>query len=260
MIFRIGILGLIFSFFAAMGSAQTGGNLIDRSRPPVYIEFVRTAVCKEGGGNFNYGDLCNSKDEFVTTVDVAWLRLVNNTNWAVGLTVDKAATNKNATPIVLPSTEFTDDGGQKAWYGKMLADKGAEMDVVYKSEVETGCDFSMPTPKGKTCYMIEAIAPKIPLPPISSDVFVGPGESILFPLELSHIKKYVNIYVLYNFSWEYSGRYFRPYPHYDSQHRAYFGWFDLEKGIASEKRAKKPVAKNPSDESAVGDERLATWR
>lgn len=237
------MLNLCVATFSAQTAGESpSGNLLDRSKPPVFIEFVRTAVCTKGGGNFNHGGLCNSKGEFVTTTDIAWLKLVNNTRWAVGLTVDKGATNNNATPVVIPSTEFTDDDGEKAWIGKMLADKGAEMDVVYKSEVETGCDFSMPKPKGKSCYMIEAVAPKIPLPSISSDVFVAPGEFILFPLDRTHIKKYVNIYVLYNFSWEYSGKYFRPYPHYDSQHRAYFGWFDLEKGIAKEKEAKKPVA------------------
>jgi hypothetical protein len=247
MIFRIGFLGLMLNLFVMMVVAQSdgekaGGNLIDRSKPPVYIEFVRSGVCKKGGGNFNHGDLCNSKDEFVETLDVAWLRLANNTKWSVGLTVDKGATSKNSTPIAIPSTEFIDDDGEKAWIGKMLANGGAEMDVVYKSDVQTGCDFSMPKPKGKSCYMIEATAPKIPLPAISSDVFVAPGESVLFPLNLAHIRKYVNIYVLYNFSWEYSGKDFRAYPHYHSQHRAYFGWFGLEKGIAKEKEAKKPVA------------------
>jgi hypothetical protein len=247
MFLRIGHVGLLLMAFVAMISAQSNAekpvaNLIDRSKPPVYIEFVRTAVCKKGGGNFNHGDLCSSKEQFAVSSDVAWLRLVNNTNWAVGLTADKGATNSNATPIVIPSTEHTDDDGKKAWYGKMVADKGAEMDLVYKSGVETGCDFGLPAPKGKSCFMREAVAPTIPLPSISSDVFVAPGESILFPLDLSHIKKYVNIYVLYNFSWEYSGKYFRPYPHYDSQHRAYFGWFELEKEIKKEKEAKKPVA------------------
>jgi hypothetical protein len=241
---------MLLMAFVAMVTAQSNtenaekpaGNLIDRSKPPVYIEFVRTAVCKEGGGNFNNGDLCNSKDRFAVENEIAWLRLVNNTKWAIGLTVDKAATDTNATSLVIPSTEFVDEDGKKAWFGSMIAKNRAEMDVVYKSEVETGCDFSRPAPKGKSCYMIAAVAPTIPLPSISSDVFVAPGESVLFPLELAHVRKYVNIYVLYNFSWEYSGKYFRPSPHYDSQHRAYFGWFELEKEIKKEKEAKKPIA------------------
>jgi hypothetical protein len=248
MFVRIGLLGLLLSLFATMATAQFDGdksvssNLINKLKPPVYIEFARTSVCKKGSSNFNYGDLCNSKDQYGVTLNVAWLRLVNNTKWTIGLTVDKAATNKNANSIVIPSTEFIDDDGQKAWYGKMIANKGAEMDVVYKSEVETGCDFGMPKPKGKSCYMIKAIAPEISLPAIASDVFVASGESVMFPLNLAYIKKYVNIYVLYNFSWEYSGKYFSPFPRYDSQHRAYFGWYDLEKGMAKEKEAKKPIA------------------
>lgn len=244
---RISVFILLLTLSSASVIGQSNSNkssgiLVDGSKAPVYVEFVRTDVCKRDTSNFNFGNLCNSKDRNASVFDVAWLRLVNNTRWSVGLTVEKAATENNATSIVIPSTEFTDDDGQKAWYGKMLAKDDSEMDVVYKSEIETGCDFSMPTPKGKSCYMIKVVAPKIPLPAISTDVFVAPGESVLFPLDLRHIRKYVNIYVLYNFSWEYAGKFFSHVPHYDSQHRAYFGWFDLEKGIAKEKEAKKPVA------------------
>lgn len=247
MLVRIGKLAFVLILLGSSLAAQSNNKnssqiLNDGSKPPVFIEFVRTGVCKKDTSNFNSGNLCNSTDRHVRVFDVAWLRLVNNTRWSIGVTVDKAATDNNSTSIVIPSTEFTDDDGRKAWYGKPVAKNASEMDIVYNSEVETGCDFSMPKPKGKNCYWIEAVAPKIPLPAISSDLFVAPGESVLFPLDRGHVKKYVNIYVFYNFSWEYSGQFFRPHPHYDSQHRAYFGWFDLEKGIAKENEAKKPVA------------------
>jgi hypothetical protein len=221
--------------FSQVATKTTGETLINRAKPPVYVEFVRTGKCTKDTSNFNFGDLCNSKRETARTFAAAWLRLVNNTRWSVGVTVDKAATERNSSPAVIDSTSFFDDDGETKAIGKMVANNGAEMDVVYKSEVETGCDFSKPSPKGQSCFRIHVTAPTIPLPSISSDLFVAPGRSIVFPVDRTHVKKYVNLYVLYNFSWEYSGKYFSHFPRYDSQHRAYFGWFDLEKGIKAER-------------------------
>ena len=242
--FRALVIGLVFSIgvFGQLESDVRDGKLIDASKPPVYIEYVRTGVCRRGGGNFNFGDLCTSREPGTRTYDAAWLRLVNNSRWTIGVRVDKAATEVNSRLVIIDSTTFVDDDGETKAIGKMVANNGAEMDVVYKSEVETGCDFSKPKLKGQSCFHRRAVAPAIPLPPISSDLFVGPGQSIIFPIDRSHVIEYVNLYVLYNFSWEYTGKYFSHFPHYDSQHRAYFGWFDLEKGIKAE-REKRTLAR-----------------
>ncbi len=241
------IVLLSIGAFSQSNGETNISKLIDASKPPVYIEFVKTGKCKRGWSNFNFGDLCSSKELGAKTYDAAWLRLVNNTRWSVGVTVDKGATERNSSPVVIDSTTFVDDDGETKAIGKMVADNGAEMDVVYKSEVETGCDFSKPKPKGQSCFRIRAVAPAIPLPPISSDLFVAPGQSIIFPIDRSHVIEYVNLYVLYNFSWEYSGKYFSHFPHYDSQHRAYFGWFDLEKGLKAE-REKRTLALRAGEE------------
>lgn len=238
---------LLFLVFSAVCSSAQGPltvntkTLKDSTKPPVYIEFVKSGKCTKDTSNFNFGELCTSKREDARTFEAAWLRLVNNTFWSVGITVEKGATEKNASSIVIPSTEFIDDDGEKAWFGKMLAINGTEMDVVYKSESETGCDFSKATPKGKRCFRREANVPVIPLPGLSTDLFVAPGESIIFPIDRAHVKEYVNLYVLYNFSWEYRGKSFNHLPHYDSQHRAYFGYFDLNKAMTAE-RGKRSVA------------------
>lgn len=236
----ISLFGLAFPVFSQDAkSKETTKILINDKKPSVYLEFVKTGKCIKESGNFNFGNLCNSKSEFSTTFDVFWIRIVNNTRWSVGVTLDKAATEANSTPVMIDSTAFVDDDGETKVIGKPLANNGAEMDVVYKSEAETGCDFSEKTPKGKPCYMIEVTPPKIPLPPISSDLFIASGASIIFPVDFKHIKKYVNLYVLYNFEWEYSGQSFSHTPHYYMQHRAYFGWFALEKGVKQETENKQ---------------------
>ena len=213
--------------------------LIDKNKAAVYLEFVKTGKCTMESGNLNFGNLCNSKEKFANTFDAFWLKLINNTRWSIGVTLDKGATKANSTPVTIDSTAFVDDDGETKFIGKALSNNSAEMNVVYKSEAETGCDFHEETPKGQPCFMIYVIPPKIPLPPISSDLFIASGESVIFPVDFSHIKKYVNLYVLYNFEWEYSGKSFSHTPHYYLQHRAYFGWFALEKGVKQETENKQ---------------------
>lgn len=235
-------LSMVLPVGAQDASPAKNTLLKDPTKPPVYMEFVRSGKCTKDLSNFNSGNLCTSKREDARTFGAAWLRLVNNTIWSIGITVEKAATERNSTSVVIPSTEFTDDDGQKAWYGKMVANNGAEMDVVYKSESETGCDFSKKAPKGKRCFRRETVVPVIPLPAISTDLFVAAGESIVFPIDRTYVKEYVDLYVLYNFSWEFGGKSFNHFPHFYSQHRAYLGWFELDKALSKEQEAKKPVA------------------
>ncbi|MGH9820550.1 MAG: hypothetical protein ACRD43_10310, partial [Pyrinomonadaceae bacterium] len=180
------------SLFAQPVPGTKTGVLIDPKKAPVYIEFVRSGKCYKDLSNFNFGNLCNSKEQEAKSFDAVWLRLVNNTHWSIGITVEKGATEKNATSIVIPSTEFIDDDGQKAWLGKMIANNGSEMDVVYKSESETGCDFSKEAPKGERCFRRETDVPAIPLPGLSTDLFIAPGTSIIFPIDRAHVKEYVN--------------------------------------------------------------------
>ena len=235
--FAVLLIG-VFAAGAQNGAGGGNGVLINPKQPPVYLEFVKSGVCVRGGGNFNFGDLCTATEPNVRRYEAFWLRLVNNTKWSVGLTLDKGATAKNATPVVIDSTTFVTQDGTKAAYGTMLANRGAEMDVVYKSEAETGCDFSKPAPKGDVCFRINVVRPEIPLPALSSSVFVAPGQSVIFPVDRTHVIEYVNLYVLYNFSWEYSGEFYSAFPQYDSHHRAYFGWFALEKALKAEREKK----------------------
>jgi hypothetical protein len=221
------------------------GALLDSGKAPVYLEFVRSGTCRKDVSNFNFGDLCNSKDVTARAYKAAWLRLSNNTQWTIGITVEQAATGKNASPVVIDSTTFIDEDGEKAAIGTMIAKDRAEMDVVYKNESETGCDFHKKAPKGQVCFRRETNPPNIPLPALSAKLFVAPGQSIVFPVDLTHVKEYVNLYVLYNFSWEYAGKaqsFSLISPAYDTQHRAYFGWFDLKRGLEAEKDGEKPRA------------------
>src|SRR5690349_15007704 len=95
--------------------------LLSPNRAPVYIQFIKTGKCKKNVSNFNHGNLCSSERSDVRSFDAAWLRLVNNTRWAIGVRIDKGATGENATPVTIDSTEFIDVDGQKAWIGKWVA-------------------------------------------------------------------------------------------------------------------------------------------
>ncbi len=237
-VFSLLLLALtqVFSQNKTLGETNKN-NLIDESKPAVYLEFVKTGKCTKDYLNFNFGNLCQSKSEETYTFDAFWVRFVNNTRWTIGVTADKGATEANADVVLINSTASVSKIGEKTAIGKMLAKDSAEMDVVYKAESETGCDFGEDTPKGQVCKRRETSVPEIPLPPISSDLFVPSGQSIIFPVNREHIKKYIDLYVIFNFEWEYSGKFYSSTPHYDLQHRAYFSWFDLETGL--KKEAKK---------------------
>ena len=246
LLMRVSLLLLLSHPTLAQDSPNASSKvLLDPNKAPVYLEFVRSGTCKKDFSMLNSGDLCSSKQAGLRSFDAVWLRLVNNTRWSVGLRVEKGATEENAFPVVIDSTAFTGNDGEKLAIGKMVAKDGAEMDVVYKSESETGCDFHKKAPKGQICFRRETVPPQIPLPGMSTDLFVAPGQSIVFPVDLAHVKEYVNLYVLYNFSWEYSSK---PHSHslvspaYDTQHRAYFGWFDIQKGLGTEKDRRKASA------------------
>ena len=216
--------------------ATSDNILIYKDKPAVYLEFVKTGKCTKDFLNFNFGNLCDSKSEETYTFDAFWIRLVNNTRWTIGVTADKGATEANAGVKLIDSTTSVNKKGEKTAVGKMLAKNNSEMDVVYKAESETGCDFGEEAPKGQVCKRRETSVPDIPLPPISSDLFVSSGQSIIFPVNREHIKKYIDLYIIYNFEWEYSGKSFRPAPHYDLQHRVYFSWFDLEKSLKKDSK------------------------
>lgn len=163
--------------------------LIDEKKNAVYLEFVKTGICNNG----NYHTVirvspCEKKSELDERFQAVWVRLVNNTRWGILTDVQKMSIS----PVV-SSFDLTDKLTVDA------AKDGAELDVIYDIESETGCDFHEETPKGETCKRRETPVPNFYRRAVSGNVFVLSGQSIVFAINQEHLKKYLTTYVLYNY-------------------------------------------------------------
>lgn len=213
------------------GSGQTKtvetGVLIKSYKPAVYLEFVKTGVCHNG----NYvavidADPCEKKSELDQTFNAVWVRVVNNTRWSILLDVQKPTRRSMSYPIELPSKATV-----------TAAKDGAELDLIYDIETETGCDFGVEAPKGKPCARRETTVPDFNRRGMTSSEFVSSGQSIIYAINQDHLKKYLTTYVYFNFDWEVASAGMPP-PRFDVQHRLYFGWYDLELGLKKESESK----------------------
>lgn len=194
---------------------------IDPGKESVYLEFVKTGTCSNGNyyTSINVGP-CEKSSEFDRVYPAVWLRLVNNTRWAIGVSVKKDS------PGVQGHLRLSRDLVVTG------AVDGAEFDVVYGVETETGCDFHKEAPKDQVCQRRETPVPKLPLPPISSYIFIPAGQSIVYAVERSNLLKYLKMFTLFTYQWEHTKSAFRSI--YMPQHRVYFTWYGLEKGLKKE--------------------------
>jgi len=204
--------------------------LVDDKKPAVYLEFVKTGICNNG----NYFTTisvspCEKKSDLDEQFEAVWVRFVNNTRWAIMLDVQKASVPPAINPMDLSNKRTVS-----------AAKDGAELDIIYDIESETGCDFHVEVPKGEPCKRRETTVPSYYRRGFSGNVFVPSNQSVIFAVNQAHLKKYLTTYVLYNYEWEISKSGQPSLPRYDSQHRIYFSWFDLETGLKkeSDKRAK----------------------
>ncbi|MBV9216105.1 MAG: hypothetical protein JO053_08010 [Acidobacteria bacterium] len=167
---------------------------LDPQKPSIYLEFVKTGDCSYAP-TFTVlsGKPCEStrNDNELQRFKAVWLRLVNNTRWAI--VVD--GKNMFGSPTVGPLK---------------LADKrivtavtdGAEIDVQYGVEAETGCDFHKEGPNGERCLQITKVAPKVPSLGVFTPIYVPSGRSTIFAVNLEHLSEYLLVYVPFHYEWE----------------------------------------------------------
>lgn len=192
---------------------------INKTKPTIYTEFIKMGECRytETFSVIRYNPCESPRTDIIETFDAVWIRLVNNSKWAIQVDVK----NLFVEPVVMPVT---------------LADKrvktgtadGAEVDVFYDVEAETGCDYSAEVPPGQPCKLRDAIAPKINRPGMLMSVFVLPGRSLVFAVRHEHLSKYLRVFVQYSYEWETAEK----RTNFDEpRHRVYFGWYALEQAL-----------------------------
>ncbi len=208
------------AFSQSKSISDTNPILIDENKPAIYLEFVRTGVCHNGNyyTTISVGP-CEKKSNSDREFEAVWVRLVNNSRWAVSVSVQKSA----------PLAEYSITLPNKAVV-RAAKDK-SEFDVIYDIESETGCDFHEEFTPGQPCKRRETPVPDYDRHFISSEIFIPSGHTILYAIDKSHLKKYLTTYVLYSFEWEIGKDGRLSTPRFDSQHRVYFSRYDLEVGL-----------------------------
>jgi hypothetical protein len=203
-IFTILIINISFLVF---GYSLVPGQ---SSQPSVYLTFEKT-------GKFEL--LCANKSQ-----EGIWLRLHNNTRWAINLDAQPAK-NDNSQKSLLRLSDGTEVDG--------LAD-GTEVDACYDVEA---IPLLMTVKKGNTIILDSPVT--IPTPKVDfycsckwragrtqeyKGIWISAGSSVLLSVPQKALTKDLMIYTLFNYEWEsVSGKVKRDEP----QHKVLFYASDL---------------------------------
>lgn len=140
--------------------------LLDKTKPAIYLTFERSGERTP-----------RSPDESSSGI---WLRLHNNTHWPI--------TTYAGSLISLPKSAFTPLSGCQGNLLGLL--DGVEIAAAYFAEADAGSSAS---------------APKVLRhDSLGSDIWLAPGQSLIFSVAREHLGKHLSIYVPFNYQWEQS--------------------------------------------------------
>jgi hypothetical protein len=225
---KISLAVLVLALLAMTVSAQQrescgtkAGILLAKDKPTIYITFERAGKVKPTPIRLAATDTSpgQSDDQNSESIQVVWLRLHNNTRWAINFPTDSLYVGPKITPIRLC------DGR-----GALGLRTDIEVNVRYEVEAVSGYE-SVRTSDGGLIMNSPVDAAK---PPVinRSDMFstswLPPGGSVIFSVPREHLTERLAIYIPYNYEWEYGERIFRSD---EPQHRVYFRASDLPEKV-----------------------------
>jgi hypothetical protein len=229
---KLSLAMLVLPILFVTLSAQTGescatrtGILLSKDKPTIYITFERAGKVNPAPVRLAATDapLGQSNDQNTESIRVFWLRLHNNTRWAIKFPTDSLYVGPKITPIRLCD-------------GRGALGLRTDIEVSARYEVETVSYGSVRTFGGGSKMNSPADDAK---PPVinRSDVFsttwLPPGGSVIFSVPREHLAKHLAIYIPYNYEWEYGERVFRSD---EPEHRAYFRASDLPEKIQTKSK------------------------
>lgn len=205
---------LVLSVLAATVSAQQGescgtkaGILLAKDKPTIYITFERAGKVKPTPTRLAATDTSprQSDDQNNENIQVVWLRLHNNTRWAINFPTDSLYVGPKITPIRLC------DGR-----GALGLRTDMEVNARYEAEAVSGYESARTSDAAQP--------PVINRSDVFSTSWLPPGGSVIFSVPREHLAERLAIYIPYNYEWEYGERIFRSD---EPQHRVYFRASDL---------------------------------
>jgi len=227
---KVSLAVMILCVLAVAVSAQRnescgdkGGTLLSEDKPRVYITFER-----EGGAKPATTRLAStgaSKEEPDEQADestqAVWLRLNNNTRWAINFPTESLYIGPKTIPMRLCNGR-----------GALGLSTGMEVNARYEVEAISGYE-SVRTSNGGITINSPRDVPKLPM--INrSDVFstswLPAGGSVIFTVPREHLGKRLAIYINFNYESQFDERGLRSN---EQAHRVYFRASDLPENSMS---------------------------
>jgi hypothetical protein len=195
--------------------SQQSSPLLVKDKPTVYLSFERVGERKPiHPSESNQG---------------IWLRLHNNTKWAINFCTLSLYIPPKAAPFRL-----TDGRGVLALREGVEVNMchGVEEVSYYESVITSDC-------KARTESLAADSSPQVGYDKgdVFSSAWLPPGQSVTFSVPREHLGKDLAIFIRFNYEWEYGERTFRSD---EPEHRVYFRAVDLPEGIVKvESKAKR---------------------
>ena len=190
------------------------------NKPTIYLEFVKLGVCNRAESfTVLSSSPCESKREDIQIdkFDAAWLRVQNNSRWAIAI--------KAGNSYVAPMADgFMLHDGRTV----TAANEGVDIDLQYDVEAERGYE-RIETASGTEYRFIDVKAPYIKRMGVFSQIWVPSGRSVVFAVKREYFAKHLMIYLPYKYEWETSQR---NVGFEEPEHRAYFTWYKFQKAVA----------------------------
>src|SRR5262245_25030687 len=201
-----------------------------RNKPTIYVEFVKVGVCHPSQTTtVESWSPCTSlnKDESAESYEAVWLRVRNNTHWAINFD----ALSAYVAPIV---DRYRVNNGH--WVSGVR--NGAEIRARYRVDAETVWEW-IDTPNGREYKLVDVKTPivnRVSPTGVSSRIWLPPGRSSVFVVKREHLAKYLRIYLPYKYEWETDQN---DDVSSEPQHCVYFSWYSLQKSLGSKMEKKE---------------------
>jgi hypothetical protein len=218
MIYRLLIsVGLICCFvFSASAQNRNAGidtrkNVhINEKKPTVYLEFVklgkRNVLKPTGSVSHNVPP----KQEFPQTeeIETTWLRVYNNSRWAIQFQVDDNS-------LSTANTEL-----------RQLSDKRIVITPTKDSELELAYGVELVNSENSVKPDLGRAVPYSRFG--GTALWLASGESVVFLVKRAELKRNLQIFLPFKYEWETSEK---NEGFGEPEHRVYFTWDKLEKAV-----------------------------
>jgi hypothetical protein len=203
----------------SLGDTRKSVRLVEQ-KPTIYVEFVKLGTCNRAESfTILSSSPCESKREDIRIdkFDAVWLRVRNNSRWAIAI----KAGNSYVTPMA---------DGFRLQDGHIVtaASEGVDIDLQYDVEAERGYE-RVETTNGTEYQFIDVKAPYIKRLGVLSQIWIPSGRSVIFAVKSEYLAKHLMVYLPYKYEWEVSEK---ETGFEEPEHRAYFSWNKFQKALA----------------------------